>query len=241
MLTSERMLASDLYAMAHTTKNEGLEECHWCSAPCKQLWIHDDLPPIPFTRSNSTARRPANHFICIGCWRWHWKFTSVRFLNGDMIDRQSPKKHSWWITKNDARTIRDRDYKLLYELLLKPPTTFCLCLILDGYENLLQSAIVNNNEIVKADTQLRFTINNIPHTYTCYDLENALTADDPSGLEPGVTSLIRFLGPYNPTSISEMPGGDKKKAIGRPTTKNGKDHMDGRSTKKVMAARLSGG
>ncbi len=199
---SERaMTASDVWAMSQGTKNEGDLECHWCLAPCSRQFLHDDLPQVPFQRSKSTAKRPSSPYQCLGCWLWHRKRVTVSFLtrNGNnhypYKDRQCALDHAWWITPTAALAVREEDKGTLWNLLLDPPKTFVLMLRTSEWEGetLLQLASVNDLHEAKADTQIQFTINNIPHYYTVYCLEE--TQSNPgSAHEPGMQALIRILG-----------------------------------------------
>src|SRR5271166_4969243 len=92
------MLSSELYASSQQDKCEGQFSCHWCSAPCSTLYIHDDPPLTPFVRVNALARRPASAFVCKGCWLWRRGRITVDFLGGGQRDIQCPQNHSWYIT-----------------------------------------------------------------------------------------------------------------------------------------------
>lgn len=202
------MLASELYAISQNAKCEGKEECHWCSAPCQQTWIHDDPLPIMGFKSISNAKRPANHFICAGCWLFRRQRLTVQFMDNGFLDRQCPLDHSW-IINSTAKAIRPANYSSLYDLLLKPPQKFVLSFItswpansgqtdhVKGISNHLHIAIANDlAKEIKADTTLFFTINNIAHNYTIYDLNESLKNEE-AGRSPGVAALMRLLGPIN--------------------------------------------
>lgn len=224
---SRQLLASDLYARAHSVKNEGEDECHWCGAPCRRFYIHDDVQQIPFTRSRSTARRPANSYICQGCWHWRRRRVTVNFLGGDFLDLQTAADHSWWVTERGAYAVRSGDdFGLLYDLLLKPPLRFLLSLVEGSTRNELQLAVCNDVPEILADTRLTYTLNNIPHVYTIYELEQALLGGV-QGKEPGVQALIRFLGPLSSPNKEEVI--QPKRDRGRPPPLD-----DGRVTKKVI-------
>jgi hypothetical protein len=45
------------------------------------------------------------------------------------------------------------------------------------------------------DTPLDFTVNNIPHIFTVYDLQEAVKHGS-TGKEPGARVLIKMLGPW---------------------------------------------
>ena len=231
------MLASELYALSQSSKCQGNYKCHWCSGPCTKLWFHDDPPPIPFTKSTSTAKFPPGLYVCVGCWLFRRQSVTINFLRGKIQkDRQSLSKHSLLITREGVWGLDKLDYQNIYEILLKPPSLFCLALITEGNKNSLQLATINDNVEVKADTPLHFTINNIQHTYTVYELEDALltftSGNGSPGKEPGVRALVNFLGPYqklfSPPKVfnagdeleeEEMPmeAIAEKKGRGRPT------------------------
>lgn len=204
--------ASQLYAMSQGAKCQGSEECHWCLAPCERRWLHDDDLPIPFVRSKSTAKRPSSLYVCTGCWLYRMPRITVRYLNGKLKDRQSPEKHSWLITEQDAFSLDPTDSPAIYNQLLSPPVRFALSFLTDrGTNNLLQLQLLNDLDTVLADTPLHFTIDNIPHTYTTYELEEALR-HGVEGKLPGVRALIEHLGPY------QIPEEKVKRGRGRPKT-----------------------
>lgn len=212
------MLASELYASVQSTVCIGPDECHWCSAKCKRLWPHDEQPTFQYnTRQASTfhALRPSNSYICTGCWHFRRKSVTIRFLDGKILDRKAPKDFSWFITEEEALAIDKKsplDKIKLYELLLKPPTTFCL-MIRETGDNRIQSAIVNDMEEIRADTPLRFTIDNVLHEYTIYELEKALKNTDVGGNEPGVQALFRIYGQIEHFIEKDTP--EKKKRGGQ--------------------------
>lgn len=190
------LVASELYALSLNTKCEGPDECHWCAAPCKRLTPHDDPPPVPFVRSKSTAKRPANSYTCVGCWHFRRKNNSITFLDQSVLDKRSHSEFGWYLTERGIYSITPKCYPLLYDILLKPPLRWSLSL-LDGpgFESLLQLALCNDlEEDIRGSTELKFTINNVPHTYTIYELEELIKTKDTSGREPGAIALYRLLG-----------------------------------------------
>lgn len=209
------LLASELYAISHGTTCEGNDECHWCGAPCKKIWVHDD-PPNPIiaqgSRLRSMARRPANGYICAGCWLWRRKSITAKFLSGDFKDRQIPSQHSWFIAEEGSWAIRPQDGKPLFERLLSPPGRFVLSLRADlSIPNHIQLALANNNHSVEQDTVLHFTINGILHSYTPAGLEQFCRGKT-EDLTPGVLALGRMFG--KPVVIEE-----EKRGRGRPMKK----------------------
>lgn len=196
------MTASELYALSQgsvcLTDPKCPEECHWCGAPCKRHWMHDDPPPPAYVRPAAprTAKRPNGSYICAGCWHWRRKSITVRYLSGGLKDRREPKDHSWLILPDAAWGIdgkNEADCVELYNLLLEPPTTFCL-MIHSGDAVLLQNGACNDLDEIRADTPLRFSSRNVIYEYTVYDLEQTLRNPEVGGNEPGVQALIREYG-----------------------------------------------
>jgi len=82
--------------------------------------------------------------------------------------------------------------------------------------NLVHKMKVNEHQSMTADTRLDFTLNNIPHSYTVYELEQGIKLG-PDGREPGVQAILRFLG--TPPATPEKP-----KEVGRPKNDENKSH-----------------
>lgn len=206
-------------------------ECHWCAAKCTRELFHDDPPPVPFTKTKSQAKRPASPYCCRGCWLWRRQRLGITYLTGSWKDGrprdgQTPANHSWWITPDAALALTQPDFPQLWELLCKPPKCFVLALVSPPVYfpngqvdpktvvgNWLHLAVGNDLEKVEMGTQLGFTINNVAHTYSVYELQNAFRDGD-AGKEPGVQALIRFLGspPASlvPAAVKEMRSVDRK-------------------------------
>ena len=189
-------LASQLFALSQNNKCEGKLECHWCGAPCTDRWPHDNLPNVYFIKP-FYAKRPGNSYICAGCWSFRRKRVTIHFLDGKFKDGQTPKELSWFISEQKAFAVRIENSSELYKQLLNPPKCFVLGLLDNPCKtpNNLHQMLVNFNQEIKADTILYFTINNIPHNYTIYDLESALS-NEMAGKTPGVAALCRLFGPY---------------------------------------------
>lgn len=234
-------LASQLYARSQGYECKGPWRCHWCSAPCLDEFIHDDPPPVPFQRSTSTAKCPAEAYICVGCWAWRRPRTTISFLSGGYLDKQEAKGHSWLVTDKQAWALRLGDFldmDALYTQLLQPPRYFFLALRLpnDKIDTLLQLAQANCYEGIHANTPLRFTVNNIVHQYTVYELGEAMK-NGPPAYGPGISALYRALGEPSaeakkqvvPLQAKEEPS---KKTAGRPKPKDDARH----TTKKVVLA-----
>lgn len=201
--------APELYALSQHFRCDGPYECHWCMGRCGPDFHHGEPPPVPFLKGRSGAKRPANPWICKGCWLWNRQRITTTFLRGDWLDSQAPKKHSVWITEKEALTIRlKEDGEELVKLLLKPPLRFVLSLISEG-ENLLHLCPVNWHERVKAETPLLFNANNITHEYTIYELKEALKFG-PEGKRPGVGVLMALL------DLQPQPPEEEERKQGRP-------------------------
>jgi len=187
------LTASDLYAISCGYRNDGIWLCHWCGAKCSDRNEHDDAPRLIGVRRAVFARYPCNPWICNGCWLWRRQRITVTYLDGKWKDRQCPMDHSWYVTPTDAKAIRPECHDQLARVLLNPPRCFSLSLVEPGEKNHLQLCQANDEVEVKGGTPLVFTLNGIPHSYTVYELDNALQ-DDNAHAGPGVLALIRHLG-----------------------------------------------
>lgn len=202
----EILSASDIYALANNCRNGGREECYWCGSKCGQLWRHDESPLEIGVRSLGYAKRPGNGWICAGCWNFRRRRVTVNFIDGTYVDGRTAQNFSWWFTPNSALAVPPSNNNMLFDKLLNPPNQFVLSLIITdpvisgyigvptGTVNRLQFMAANNYEEIKAETVLDFTVNNVPHKYSVYELEEAIKRDEPNGWEPGVRALISFLG-----------------------------------------------
>lgn len=198
---------------------KGKYRCHWCGTSCEDALRHDDPWPQPFSKTKTSARCPSEPFVCKGCWLWRRKRITIQWLESGFRDGQAPENHSWWITKDGSWTLNKRTLgegycmgQKMYDLLLTPPTCFCLTLIDGvGIQNHLHHAVCNNLASVKADTVLGFTLNNIYHSWTVIGLEHALT-NGTQGTDPGVQALVRLFGPMVIASGQEQ----EKLGKGRP-------------------------
>ena len=228
------MLSSELYAVSQNTVCSGPEFCYWCSSPCNREYQHGDAPPIPFQKRHSLARKPSEPWICAGCYLWRQPSVTARFLlpaddkaTRPFKDRQCPVNHSWLVTEQAAWAIIFESHAELYRRLLAPPKLFLLSLLSDkSIPNHLQLCQVNEHAEVAADTPLAFTIDNIPHTYTVYELEEAIR-NGPAGKEPGVQALCRLLGPF---TLPSKPVAEK--TSGRPKADS---VVDGKVTKRKVS------
>jgi hypothetical protein len=246
--------AGDLYALSQQNRNTGDFLCHWCGSQCHGLWGHDDSPPIRGLKNTTTAKRPGDPYICVGCWLWRRQRITVQHLSPKedgkiwQKDGQCPKNHSWYITRTGSWIVTKHDFKDLYEILLKPPICFMLMLLNEpamGIPKEPTPKIVNQlhlarcNDLVKieADTELWYTIDNIPYSYTIYELEQALLYGK-EGKMPGVHKLISIMGKQKlPNGLKELPqapGNIKttgKSGLGRPPLP-----PDGKATAKRLIA-----
>lgn len=216
-----------LYAMSQITNYEtkGKWKCHWCGAPCGDNWQHDDPYPNFFSKVRSNALHPSSAYVCKGCWLFRRPRITVMFLEGGFKDGQCPLRHSWWITEESAWGLEKLkvmdEFKYgprMHDLLLKPPLKFSLSLV-DGMENQIHRACCNVNEEVKADTLLKFTLNNVEMSYTVYDLEKGLANGGFEGHGPGVQALIRLFGRKEAAKTDTHKVEDKKER-GRPLKEN---------------------
>src|SRR5262245_42510004 len=105
-METRHMRASELYAFSQGHLCEGKERCHWCTGPCTQKWMHDDIPHQPFRKSAQLPRYVAGPYVCAGCWLWRRKSLTAWFLDGGFKDRQEPKKLSWLITVDGAKAVK---------------------------------------------------------------------------------------------------------------------------------------
>lgn len=217
--SSRPVLASELYAKSQLASCSGPYECHWCGGPCNADWIHDDPPPVPFLKSRSGAKRPANPWICVGCYLFRRQRITVHHLRGSkheskrFLDRQCPMDHSWFVVEQAAWSLDKGSVEPLYERLLKPPRKFFLSLLSNDHSRtFLHLSITNDLMEIQADTVLYFTLDNIPHSYTVYELERALRGNV-EGCQPGVHALLRILGPHE---LPPLPEPVSKKERGRP-------------------------
>lgn len=231
------MNASDLFCISQGSVNtgDGRWRCHWCCAICMNEWIHDDVPPIPFVKSKSTALCPTESYICYGCWLWRRGSVTVNYLAGGFKDRQQAKNHSWWITEDGAWALKNRlDFDELWRRLVKPPKRFILALREEEakIDTLIQLAVANDPGGIIAETPLYFTLNNIRHTYSIYELSESIRM----GKEvygPGVRALWDFLG-APPEDLQQKNPPPKNE----PRKQGEKQHRDDpkKTIKKVVVA-----
>lgn len=207
------MRATELYALCQGRRCQGRFECYWCGAPCGDLHHHDGDPVREFVRNPMNVLRPANPYMCEGCWLWRRPSQTVSFLGGGLVDRKCPLDFSWVITRDWAGGVRgDSDHyrKTLFTRLMNPAKIFCLSLIDgEGQRNHLQTAMVNELDKVGVHSEITFTLNGLVHTYTPYDLDKAIKGKVEAG--GGVQVLLRLFGPYK----VEVPEEDKR-GRGRP-------------------------
>lgn len=210
------MLATELYAISQRSECNGNESCHWCGAPCERSWFHDEPAPYPFVKTHSNAKRPSSPWICKGCYLFRRQSITVKSISGTSKDRQCPLNHSWWITEKDAISIDKPSYLDLYAILLNPPKRFCLSLIDGTVQNRIHLAFANDFIGMSATTPIAFTINNVPFSYSVYELQEAIETET-TGKEPGVRELIAILG--RPCEVKQVARNDSgrysKEVIGK--------------------------
>ena len=203
-------LASELFAFAHEMPVEGDQECHWCGARCGRKWPHGMPPRTYFVPVNKSARRPSSPYLCAGCWLYAMPRVTVRWLGGGLRDSQCWADHSWLLTEKGVWGIRGReDGSRLLEVRRGLEGPCGLALRSEGSRRgpLLQHAVINKGEDV-----LRFTLDDVPHEFTKYDLGEAVKTGELSGKMPGTRALAAFVGgiPKPPPVI------EPKRPRGRP-------------------------
>lgn len=211
------LTASDLYARSQGEINEGPELCHWCTSPCERILTHDEPRPTPFIKTKTTAARPNSAFICRGCWLWRRARLTVQFTDGKLKDSQTPANWSWLITDHEVKSpVLGR--LEIYRTLIRPPARFVLALLDGPGPNLLHLAVANDYSTrdLLNDSPIKFTLNNVAHTYTVFELEHALKTGNTEGMMPGVGALVRLFGlpPKEETAEEKV-----KRGSGRPSTK----------------------
>lgn len=209
--------ASEMFANSQGYVSDGPDHCHWCSGKCQRTIAHDDSKPMPGEVWNTTAKLRSNVYMCVGCWLFkrQAKRTAV-WLSEGFQDGRVVNQLSWWIEPTRAWAVRpllDRD--ALIKKLLKPPLQFSLMLLRDAKVNLIHNGKINDNEQgIRADTELWFTLDNVTMRYTVYELEHAMV-EGPEGTEPGVRALCDLLGIKKPAE-PEFPIEEEKRGPGRP-------------------------
>jgi hypothetical protein len=205
-----------LFAHAHGQEIRGPARCHWCGNPCDRLWPHDDLPPLPFTKQKYHALCPSEPWVCVGCWLYRRKRVTLRFFSGDFRDGQAAGDHSWLLTEGGFWGLSPYCLKSpqLREFFLKPPLRWALA-VRDGREPpacLIHRTPLNDLPEVQVGSLLRFTINNVEHTYSVFELSQAMAHGTP-GKQAGTRELFRLLGeprlkpplPPPPPSVGGRP------------------------------------
>ena len=208
--------AAELYAHSQGYIHEGPDTCHFCGSACKRLVPHDDVRPVTGYRTITTAKYPANVYMCVGCWLWKRRRLTAFFLDGNLKDGQSPQHHSWWIEPMSCKAIKMPDCRQhLIDRLIKPPKQFAISLIRVLPANPLHLCPVNNNESIRADTDLLFAVDGKEFSYTVYELEVALK-EGPEGTENGVQELCRILDIRKPEVEEWEIEDEEKRGRGRP-------------------------
>lgn len=221
--------------------------CHWCGelTDLDPKLRHDDIPPMPFTKSKWKAKCPASGFVCFGCWNWRKGRSTITHLNGTFKDSQDIPANSWYITENDCLAVSDTignltqnligttpksDYEILAEKLLHPPNLFVLCFKSEDPKipNWLHLCKLNDNKEINELTPLYFTAANIPYTYTVYELSLALKKGSEVNQEPGTAYLVNLFRPFYPLETVDGVLEEDKRGRGRP-----KNDVENRPGKKV--------
>jgi hypothetical protein len=221
------LTASDLFALSQGSINDGkIFKCHWCGSPCGTDSPHDDVAPIPFVRSKSTAKCPSQPYICCGCYLWKRPRVSINFLGGTLTDEkgvernwfrdgQSAQNHSWWITEQGAWAIERLDHPLLWDKLLHPPKRFVLAFKVPEQKNLLQLLVANDPGGIVGDTPLYFTQGGTKYSFSVYELEEAIRYN-PTPYGPGVNALFKIMGEVPKEVKKKYPKPLERKVDGRP-------------------------
>ncbi len=158
------------------------------------------------------ARKPGNGFICSGCWIYRCQRVTLQFLTEGFRDGQTAASHSWWLSGEGFYALRKEDHTKLYEHLLKPPNRFALSFRSAAVpRNELHCSILNDHAVLRADTELFFTFDNVPFIYSIHELEMAIKQGG-NGRLPGVQLLLRHLG----KSLQPDPQFNKLPQRGRP-------------------------
>lgn len=252
MTSGNPIPATQLYAEANGSRCQGDHRCYWCGSPCTQLLRHHELPRPIGTRSSTAVKVPASPYVCVGCWMFQASSITARFMNsGDLKDRQKPSTLSWWITGGEAKAVRTfasghvhsgqignpkweghPDHQALWEKVFSPPPRFALALVSSGVQNLLQLNRANDLPEVKMGTPLNFTVDNVPYTYSPYELREAFKNGTMEGKEPGTRKLVEFMGPPPSSLLSGLKDQQQKpNRVGRP------GGMSGNQTPQMMDAK----
>lgn len=197
------MNAPELYAISEGKKCEGKRECHWCGSACGENWLHDEPPLLIGVKRSFMVARPNNPWICTGCRLWRRPRITVRFLDGIIRDNQSPATHNWLITDTGAKTFNNSHHSVLYRFLTDAPPRFALILHSPGgIAAAIQMAVVNETKDITVNTPLWFTLDNIKHQFTLYELEDALKRSA-TGKEPGVRVLAAMFDGLIPKAVDD--------------------------------------
>lgn len=226
-------LFTAVYAASQGLKCEGTHECYWCGGACSSLWRHDDPPPPKFVRIPRHAAKPGNLYVCMGCWHWRLPSRTVKFISIDpetrqhpLLDRKQAKDYSWFVTPQESLAVRlnvKEDVESLYHILLNPPLVFGVALKRNDHVMRPQRFVVNENDKIDYETEIRFNVNDTLYTYTVYELEEGLRKGA-TGKLPGVAELIRLLGPFD-------LGREEKKQKGSPKKE---DREEAKNLKKTV-------
>jgi hypothetical protein len=238
-ISVKSILPSEFYALTQGVFCEGDVQCYYCTAPCKRLWLHQEPPPVPYSRSKSMAKKPDSPWQCHACWLWNRKRVTIDLLSEGFKDGQCLLHHSTLITPEKVLACDlPKAKEKLYGTLLSPPLEFSLSLLEgDNQKNLIQHHILNVHNEIKASTELHFTVNNIPHTYTVHELEETLEHGD-NGRMPGARAIYRLLGPVAKAPGENIEQVKQKLRRGRPTNEERAargDNRDGKQDRVIKA------
>lgn len=229
------MTTPELYASIEGRICQGTQRCHWCGAGCSQTYLHNEPPPVIGAPKLNVAKIPSSPYICHGCWLFRRGSITITFPDESRKDRCKPLEYGWFLTPGQALGIKPHDTldeeglypsKKLYEILLNPPPKFSLSIIDKGTTLYPQLTPVNDFKEIAKDTTLLFSLNNIQHNYTVYELEEALRephivqwiegkpnwSDPKNSPSAGVRALLKRLGEWRVEAKPERLEGHR----GRP-------------------------
>lgn len=208
------MKASELFAISQNSKCQGNRECYWCAAPCDETHTHDEPMPRVILTKIIPAARPASPWICKGCFLFRRPSVSVFNLDKKWVkDRQTASKWSWLITEDECLAITRDTKETFQSFLLSPPARFTLMLLhKPNMENRLHDAFANDLLTVLEGTEMKFTVDNVPHTWTVANLKHAII-NGPEGVEGGARFLLENFGPWTQPKEGEEPKKQGKRKL----------------------------
>ena len=221
-MSAQGVSAPELFAISQGKKNTGSERCFWCggSAEASPQFLRDGQHNPPAGRHPGGARFPQGRHVCLGDWLYRRESVTVFYPDDTLKDRQCLLRSSWWLTDEGIRALRKEDAPHVYKALLNPPPLFCLSLLSAEPQNgklitynQIHLACVNDLAEVRADTPLAFTLDNVRHEYTVYELRETLKTRVAEGKMPGVRALTARFGMV---AVPGLGDPEAKRERGRP-------------------------